>query len=204
MTKLPSLKWIAATGVIADHGEEDCKDLLDGFTKKSIATLTILSEAIAAAKAVNRINGIREAFDIFVKANEPKEVFNSPLIRYVDIFKQELERLESDFRENATFFSKTNAILYEVRSKYQITSSLANSIADKRSDEVIILLRCGKMLKVSARCMSGRVDVAKLLHDLVKNIGVGGGHEKAAGAAVPARHAEEFMQRLHEKLEFGF
>jgi single-stranded DNA-specific DHH superfamily exonuclease len=202
IAKLPDLKWIAAVGVIADHGEEDCQDLMNKI--KNEQTLALLSDSIAAAKAINGNNGIMEAFDIFVTADRPKDVLNSPLIRYVDKFKQELGTLEHDFLENATFFSKTNSKIYEVKSRYQITSSLANTLAAKNPNSVIILLKFGKMLKVSARCHSGRIDVAKLLRETVTGLGVGGGHERASGAAVPARHVEKFMERLREKLEFGF
>ncbi len=208
-------EWLALVGIVGDRGFAESMDIIKKASKKYPSlvpslrdedllkgTFGILSEIIEASKAVKSLDGIRRAFSVFTEANEPKDVMDSFLMKWREEFRNELSRLEADFEQNAEKFKSTNSYIYFIRSKYHLSSFMSNILADRFPDSAIFIMKKGDGLKVSGRCQSGRLNVAKILSELTEGIGRGGGHPKAAGAYVPLKE-DEFLSRLREKLEKG-
>lgn len=206
-------EWIALVGIVGDRGYAESRDVIEKAKKKypglisstkdddlQRGTFGILSEMIEASKAVKSLEGIRRAFSVFSDASEPKDVMDSFLMRWRDDFRNEAARIEADFEQSAERFRATNSFIYSINSKYHMSSFISNILADKHPDAAIFIVKKGDGVKVSARCQSGRVNVAKLLEETALGIGRGGGHPKAAGAYVPHKTAE-FMDRLRERLQ---
>ena len=82
-------------------------------------------------------------------------------------------------------------------------STISSLLSKKYPDAGIFAIRRNKEFRVSARCQTGRIDMAKLLKETTKGIGAGGGHERAAGASVPKKNGERFLESLRERLELG-
>jgi len=209
-------EWVAGVGVYGDYGVGNCKDLMDEIAKKypdilvekrydqvamRESLLAVLSDMIEASRAIGGLRGLNRAFEEFYRANSPSELLRSRLVLYLDKYRGELERLEQDFRENSEYFPNANAYVYMIESRYNLSSSFSTMISEKIPDSVVLILKKNRVLQVNARCQSGRVNVAELMRELTEGIGSGGGHERAAGAHVPRRHVEEFLNRLREKLE---
>lgn len=207
------LEWISLVGITGDRGFGECKDVMKkvreqypellpslGYDDVLKGAFGVISELIESAKAVKGLEGIRRAFPVFLEANEPRGVMDSFLMRWREDFRNELSRLEADFEESAEHYKPTDSYVYFIGSKYHISSFLSNVLADRYPGAVIFIIKKGGGLKVSARCQSGRVNVAKLLEEVSRGIGRGGGHPKAAGAYIPLKE-DEFLNRLRERLQ---
>ncbi|MCD6367607.1 MAG: DHH family phosphoesterase [Candidatus Aenigmarchaeota archaeon] len=196
--------WISAVGVIGDHGEKTCKDVIeDAIRDHGIDRndLNFLSNIIESSKGVKGMSGISEAYQIFLNAESPKDVLESKLIGYYHKYQKEINQLISDFRYHSEFFPETDSYLYEIKSRYNITSVLSTKISEEMPDSAVFVYKVRDYLFISARCQTGRINVGKLMEKLSEGIGSGGGHPQAAAATIPKKHIEEFMERLRKYLE---
>lgn len=211
------LAWIAGIGVIGDYGVDSCRDLIEeikvtypgllgeDLTEKAIfkSRLGLYSEMINASKSIRGLKGLNEAFRIISKCETPEEFIESRLLKYYEKFQKELDKVEDEFEERGVFYSKANSYVYEIESKYNISSPFSSRIAEKYPDSVIFIITRNKGTKLNVRCHSGRVNVGKFMSELTEGIGRGGGHPKAAGGKIPRRNTQEFLNRLEERLEIG-
>lgn len=90
-------------------------------------------------------------------------------------------------------------VMYEIKTPLSLLTQVANAASELHPGKVVIIRKqAGEWWKVSARCQSGRVNVAELLDKCSRGIGSGGGHRKAAGAFV--NDWEKFRSRLLRRL----
>jgi len=188
--------WIAAVGVIGDKGDE--KKIK---TKERFEDLKFLSDVVEASKGIYGYRGVVKAYDIFSKAECPKDVLNSALIRTYYRFQKEIESTLLDFRYHSEYFEKRNAYLYKVYNKYNITSVVATVLSEEKPDTAFFIYKKNKVLSMSARCQTGRINLAELFKKICKGIGTGGGHPQAAAANIPIENADKFLERLRNFLE---
>lgn len=220
ITKNKSFKWLAGVGIIGDkalrYENEEIKNfmkelkkehpnLLKGISQKEAerSTLGFISKMIDATRAVKGVEGLNQAFQIIKSANNPQDITTSPLLNYLNYYEKELEEEKFRFEQESEYYSESDSFLYEVRSRINLTSTLSSILSEENSGKGIFIISRNKELKISARCEAGRINVGKLLEDLTKGIGRGGGHENAAGGMVRNKHKERFLNKLRERLELG-
>ncbi|MFP4045603.1 MAG: DHHA1 domain-containing protein [Candidatus Aenigmatarchaeota archaeon] len=214
--ELENIGWKAGVGVVGDHGVEDCGDLMEDIRKErpelignrklnyeelKDSTLGTIAEMIDAAKVVKRMEGIKTAFNTIQKAEDPNDVYKTKLTKYYEKYKKELEKIKDRFREEAEYFPDANAYLFCFENIYSLTSTLSNQVADENPEAIVIIGKQEDGLKLSARCQSGRINVAEVLKESAEGLGNAGGHPQASGGYIPDGKVDVFLERLRHKLE---
>ncbi len=194
--KIEKYAWIAAVGTIGDKG-----DLSEIKFEEKYEDLKFLSDVIEANKGVKGKKGIEKAYEIFSKAETPEDVMDSNLINNYKKFEKALNDTLIDFRYHSQYFEKKDAYIYKIYNKYKITSTLATVLSEKKEDSAFFIYKRDKVLSMSARCQTSRINLAELMEKLSRGLGSGGGHPPAAAAVIPIENADKFMERLKNYLE---
>lgn len=194
--KMERYAWIAAVGVIGDKGDVSKIEF-----KERIEDLTFLAEVIEASKGVYGYRGIVKAYEIFLEAEKPKDVLDSKLTKTHQQFQKEIDKTMIDFKYHSEYFPEKNAYLYRVYSKYKISSVISTKLSEEKPDAAFFIYTGGKVLSLSSRCQTSRINLAELLSRLSEGLGSGGGHPPAAAANISQENAEKFMERLRNYLE---
>ena len=121
--------WMAAVGVIGDKG--DPKGI--GFKEKQ-EDLRFLSDVIEASKGILGCRGVVKAYDVFSAAEKPKDVLDSRLIETYKKFQKEVDSTAEDFRYHSEYFEKSNAYLYKVYNRYNLTSIVSTKLSETEPD----------------------------------------------------------------------
>lgn len=197
--------WIAGVGIVGDRGTKNCRDVIriaEKYDDKiNIEELNFLSDLIEASRGVKGIMGISEAYKTFSNAENPKNILDSKLMNYYNIFQKEINQTMLDFRYHSEFFPETNSYLYKNVSRYNIESVLSTKISEEISDSAVFVYKIRSYMFMSARCQTERINVGNLMKKLSEGLGSGGGHPQAAAATVPREKAKEFLDRLRKYLE---
>ena len=194
--KMERYSWIAAIGIIGDKG-----DLNKIKFKEKEEDLKFLSDVIESCKGVYGYRGIVKAYEVFSKAEKPQDVLDSKLIKTYHKFQRELDNTILDFKYHSEYFQKKNAYLYKVYNKYNITSTVSTVLSEREPNAAFFIYKRDKVLSMSARCQTARINLAELFGKICKGIGKGGGHPPAAAASIPIENADKFMERLKNYLE---
>jgi len=201
--------WISATGIIADYGFENCKKTLKECEsaypgslsdKPSPFKLSRISEMLSALITLKGLKGAKIGLDMLVKFETCEDIKKHRDLReYYKKVKKEIERIMEDFEKHADFVTEKNLIIYEIKSKLNITSIIATKVTDTHKEEVIIIKKRSRQgWKVSLRCQSGKVNVGDLAKKASSGLGSGGGHQKSAGALV--KDWEKFRKRVIKQI----
>lgn len=204
-----ALIWIAAMGVIGDYGWEGCPDLieecrgeypylLEGEPPKSM--LGEGADVIAAAVTLKGLPGVSECLKALV-ASQGFEDFES--VRKLQDWKAELDDefqiILEDFEKKKKLFEREKMIVYELKSGLSLTSMLATHIGGEFPDSIVAIRKAsGNVWKVSLRGQNTGLNLGDIVKRCVKDIGSGGGHERAAAAMV--RDWGTFLKRLRREL----
>lgn len=194
--KMERYAWIAAVGVIGDKGDPEGIKF-----KGKKEDLQFLSDVIEASKGMLGCKGVVKAYDVFSAAENPKDVLDSRLIETYKKFQKEVDEVCLDFRYHAEHFGKSNAYLYKVYNRYNLTSIVSTKLSEKERDAAFFLYKRDKVISMSARCQTGRINLAELFKRICEGLGKGGGHPQAAAANIPLNNADKFMERLRNYLE---
>jgi len=195
-SEMKKYAWIAAIGILGDKG-----DITKIKFSEDIKDLKFLSDVIEACKGVYGYRGIIKAYDVFKDAERPEDIQNSKLIRTYHKFQRELDDTVTDFKYHSEYFEKKKAYLYKVYNKYNITSTISTILSEKEPDAAFFIYKRNKVLSMSARCQTSRINLAELFTRLSEGIGRGGGHPPAAAANIPIENADKFLDRLKNYLE---
>lgn len=201
--------WIAAAGIIADYGFEDCKktlkeceSLYPGSLSDRLSPfkLSRIAEMLSALITLKGLKGAKIGLDLLIRIETFKDIKKHRDLReYYKRVKREIERIMEDFEKHAEFIREKNLIIYEIDSKLNITSIIATKVTDIHKDEVILIRKRSKQgWKVSLRCQSGKVNVGDLAKKASSGLGSGGGHQKSAGALV--KDWEKFREKLVKEI----
>ena len=188
--------WIAGVGVIGDKGDFERVE-----TKEKFEDLEFISHIIESNKGVYRKKGIEKAYEVLKDAETPKDVLDSSLIKAYHKFQKAVNDTILDFKYHSQYFEKKNAYIYKVYNKYKLTSVVATILSSREPDAAFFIYKRDKVLSMSGRCQSARINLAKLMEKLTEGIGSGGGHPPAAAASIPIENADKFMERLTDFLE---
>jgi single-stranded DNA-specific DHH superfamily exonuclease len=203
------LIWIAAMGVIGDYVWEDCPDLirecredypylLEGEPRGS--RLGEGADTIAAATTLKGLPGISECLRTLI-SSQGFEDFDGN--RKLQDWKRELDDefqiIVEDFEKKRQVLEEENMILYELKSGLSLTSMVATHMGERFPDKIVAIRKAsGDAWKVSLRGQNTGLNLGDIVKGCVKDIGSGGGHEKAAAAVV--RDWGEFLKRLRREL----
>jgi single-stranded DNA-specific DHH superfamily exonuclease len=204
--------WISVIGVIGDYGFEDCEDVLKEciriypqFMKvvemKGGNGLGKAAEMISAAITLKGSVGAEKSLKHLVKYETVEDLYKSESFRkWHVIVQKEIKSIMKDFAEKKEYHEDKKLVLYEIKSRLNITSVIATAITEIHKDDVVIIRKGSPMgWKISLRCQNGKVNVGDLAKYASKKIGSGGGHPKSAGSLVNSW--EEFKKRAFEFLE---
>lgn len=211
--------WIAGVGTLSDMGLKNCNDLFESIkleNKELVennenidevlfdnSLLGKLAKIFDSARVVNSVEGSVAALNVLIKAENHQDVLKGKygakdLLKWYDISEKEFNRLVKDFEKKKKRIKKI--IMYEIKLKYNMKSSLATYLARKMINEVLVIYqKSGKYVDVSFRrgkvCI---VDLNQLASNSVKNIpdSNGGGHIQAAGCRFPAKYLNKFLRNL--------
>lgn len=197
--------WISAVGVIADYGFEDCRDLLNECEKMypgslgdkpSKSKLSNIAEMLSSIITLKGLKGAKIGLDLLIKIDNFRGIKNhKDLKEWHEKVKKEIERIMEDFEKHAEFVPGKNLVIYEIKSKLNITSIIATKVTETWKNEVIIIRKKSRQgWKISMRCQSGKTNVGEIAKRASRGIGSGGGHQKSAGALV--KDWEKFRKRV--------
>lgn len=217
--EVDEILWVAGIGTLSDMGLKNCNDLFENLKLKNKelvennenideilfdkSLLGRLAKIFDSARVVNGIEGSVTALNVLIKVNDYQDVLRGKyeakdLLEWFTVVEKEFNRLVKDFEKRKKRIKKI--ILYDVRSKYNMKSSLATYLSKKMVNEVLVIYqKSGKYIDASFR--RGRVcivDLNKLAGNSVKNIpdSNGGGHVQAAGCRFPAKYLARFLRNL--------
>lgn len=197
-----NFRWLACTGVIGDHGLGDNKDFLEETRKKHPgllgkdvmeSKLFEFSKLIYSGIVLKGKYGTRRALEIVTEAKKPEDLENTKLVGW----KREVDReIEKVLKEGKTE-GHGKVMVFTFKSKLNLTSILSNILVERRPGKVLVVAKeVEGGVKVSLRAPEVPIDLSEIVREVVKGIGHGGGHEKAAGAFV--KDFEEFKKRVLE------
>lgn len=114
---------------------------------------------------------------------------------------REIERVVENYDEEKREWPEKGIVFFQFDSDYYINSSIATTISLDREDWVHLIANVHHgTANISARCQSGAVNLGELLQEAFPEgvEGDAGGHDRAAGASVPAKHLDNFVEQVAE------
>lgn len=174
--------WIKKTGMIGDREVKGSEiEELSTETVNAYVSTKPLTEHVKLAESMSYFKG----FDDFV--------YNSKNVKIRESYLKELERQVLKFEKE----NLNEVVVFEIKSKYSLTPTLATRLFDMYPNKTIILYS----KKPKGWSFSGRsrnFDMGKAFRQASKDIGKGGGHQVAAGAFVSDK--KKFIQELRKIL----
>ncbi len=227
--KLGNIKdvaWIAAVGVLSDHGisnskdlfdyiKKNHKDLLDTFDKTKIkiveeklfnnSKIGLISIIFNSARVIAGKKGASKVLKILIKSDFPDYVLKiknkdtKNLLLWYSKVEKEFHRCVKDFKENKKIIKK-KIIYYEINSKISIKSSLSGYLTQFYKKNIIIFSqKSGKYFSISfRRGKNNKTNLNKLAKKSIKGIpnANAGGHEAASGGKIPSKYLSKFLNQL--------
>jgi single-stranded DNA-specific DHH superfamily exonuclease len=218
------ISWISAVGVLADNGVTECKDLfekvkitnpeliddiaIDNRELFKNSLLGKLTRILDSARIVAGKKGAKLAANTLIQIKDCRDILDGvadakKLLEWSELSDKEFDRLVSDFNQNKKTIG--NILLYEVKSKFNLHSSLINTLQFLHDDNILaVYQKSGRFLDFSfRRGKNVKVDLAKLASESVKNIpdSDGGGHPVASGARIPIKYLNKFLDNLKSHLK---
>ncbi len=200
---LSDKEWLAVVGTIGDYGYEDCRDLLDNHIKvkekRDIWKTKYGKAAIVTIGAASQV-GFSKLIDILVKAENINSLMKNKEIKigfkkYIKLYNE----AKGLFWKNAEKYDDLDLIFSVIDSKIErVGSAISTELATKYPNKLIMLLeRVGDFYKIHARYQNGKFHLGMLL----RNLGVGGGHEKAGGGKVKIKELDVFRESFLKELK---
>ena len=219
-SKNKKILWVAAIGILGDHGVENCKDVFLR-TKKEFPELLgnseikseklfesskigLLTRIIDAGRVVKADVGATHTAKVLLSVKnydeilEPKNLATKKLAGWYGTVKKEFDRLVGEFKEKSIPIG--NALFFELKSKLRIKSTLASAVENFYDDKIIVIgQRTGKHYMISMR--RGKnvdTDLDKLIRFAIKNIpgASGGGHPQASAGRILHKYKAVFLKNL--------
>jgi len=195
-------EWVAVWGLVSDYGDKyaENQEFINNFLKREKISLKELKEKYIykiSSFLVYFEDNFPKAFDILDKMEDYKEV--KKIYKYSDIVDREIKKCVKEFKIKRERLGKT--FFYYFDAKYNIKSIVINILSSEEFDRIFVFASgFDDKTRISARCQSGKVDVAELLKKCVAGLGYGaaGGHSKTAGATILKKDLEKFKDNLEK------
>lgn len=195
-------RWISIIGIIGDYGIRDCEWMFEEHKKEGgdpHCELSKMSDIISSSITLKGTKGTEKSLRLLIKSSKYEDFKKSDeLSEWNKIVQREVKRIVNDFERRKWRAGKV--ILYEIKSKMNITSIIATITAEKYPKNIIIIRKkSGDHWKISLRYQAGTMSVGDLAKYASRNIGSGGGHVKSAGALV--NDWDKFKENVFKYLE---
>lgn len=192
-------KWISCIGVYGDYGMKDCAAFLKSceIPRKD---MNLGSELLSAAVTMKGLSGAVSALKYLMMADGFADFSRSSELKsWKAAVKKEFDAIMGRFDGGKELYPESGLVVYEIRSKLNVTSAVSNRLSEMLPDFVVMIKKkSGNEFKLSLRCQSGMVNLGKMVKKCAEGIGSGGGHVKAAGALVS--DYGKFLDRLRAEL----
>jgi len=195
-------EWVAVLGILADYAYEDCKDVVDRWIKirtREELWNTRFGRVVVILDGALRELGTNNIMKKLLKADSLNEIENcDEILKAYEKFKVEYKRCKEEFWENLDEVKELNLVFSSIKSKYEkLGSSLSTEISRKNPEQIVILFdEKDGYTKVHGRCQSGTINIGKVLEYATRDIGQGGGHEKAGGGIIQKNKKSLFKKRV--------
>jgi len=195
-------EWIAAVGIIADGGQEQWQKILDFSIKTwqtNLEQLKKIADIIGCVSLHEDDTLIDKLCKTIYDADHPLEIAESTEYeQYVKNITDEIEKWFKLHEKKAELHK--DILYYKIKPKYHINSPLSTKLWDVYPDKTVILVqdRGNDFVEISLRRQDGKVDVATLIQEAIKDFpeAKGGGHPRAAGARILRKNLEDFERRV--------
>ena len=218
--KNKKITWIAAVGVLGDHGVESCEDLFANLKKdfpdligdseltsenlRQNSKLGLLAKIVDAGRVVKADAGAAHVAKVLLQVKDyeyllkGKTAAAKKLVGWYDVVEKEFEELVGEFKEKSVPVGKT--LFFEFKSRLNIKSSLASAVGGVYDDKVVVIAQHeGKYYTLSMRRgKNATTDLDRLMRTAIKGIpdSFGGGHPQASGGRIPAKYMGAFKKNL--------
>lgn len=216
------LDWIAGLGIIQDFAVEGHEDLFERLRDEyplyfpENLTQHQLAKNCRYGKysSVLNIKPYKDtdhcaqlAHDALLNSKtlkylEAREEYQQLYTYYQEMY-EEIERVVENYDDLRETDDEKKVVFFQFESEFHINSSIATRTSLDSEDwaHLIINVQDGQA-NVSARCQSGRLDLGSLLQEALPDgiEGEAGGHQRAAGASLPADRVDDFKENLLEQL----
>ncbi len=208
LTDITDLDWLASLGLISDMGYEQWKDFVNKTIKKYkakqndkifLSDFGISSVNISTSKRFS--DNIEDVFQIVYNAKSYNDIMeNKTLLKYKKMANDEIKYWIDNSNKSEKY---KNMIIYEIKPKYAIGSTLSTILSREYFKENTIIIICDLedgSLKLNARDQNNKIRMNDLLQKAIENIpnSNAGGHAPASGGKIPKEYLELFKKQLKE------
>jgi single-stranded DNA-specific DHH superfamily exonuclease len=220
-----TMLWLAAVGVLGDHGVKGCMEIFEELKKENYelvenvrkrdvefdddtlvenSMLGMLTKIIDSGRIVKGVDGTEFVIKTLLRTTDYEKFLagstkqTERILGWYCAAKKELGRLLVDFEKNKKQVG--SMLIYEFKSKLKIKSSFANSLPSKYDDKIIVILQQeSDQYKISMRRGTNiNVDLAQKIQAALSGIpgASGGGHPEAVGGRIPKQYLQQFLKNL--------
>jgi len=214
------ITWIAAVGVLGDHGVENCTDIFTKLKKEFPELLEnaeikseklfdgskigLLTKIVDAGRVAGGDDGASYAAKTLLGVKNYSEILErrtaeaKKLVAWYETVRKEFDRLVGEFKEKNVPVG--DVLFFEFKSKLRIKSTLASAVENFYDDNIIVIgQKEGKHYLLSMRRGKNvKIDLDKLIRSAIKNIpnSTGGGHPQACAGRIPIVYKDVFLKNL--------
>jgi len=200
-SEIPS--WMGILGTLLDtmhkYTEENMGAFFKDYEFDSVRTdhrekAILLSNALIYFR-----DNLNKVFDLLKEVKDFDDL--DVLAIYSDQIEKEIQKWLEDFKENR--IKKGDIYFYYFNPQFPVTSAVSNILSLQEKDMTYVFVtKRRNMLNVSSRSQNGKMNCPELLKKAIKNIpnSTAGGHDRAAGAKLPAKYFDLFKESLFEGL----
>jgi len=220
-----NMLWLAAVGVLGDHGVKGCMEIFEELKKENYelvenvktrcvefdddalfdnSIIGMLTKIVDSGRVVRSIDGTEFVIKTLLRTTDYEKFLagstkqTEKILGWYCATKKELGRLLADFEKNKKQVGCM--LIYEFKSKLKIKSSFASSLGGKHHDKIIVILQKeSDQYKISMRRGANiDVDLAQKIQAALKGIpgASGGGHPEAVGGRIPKQYLQQFLKNL--------
>jgi single-stranded DNA-specific DHH superfamily exonuclease len=196
------LDWLAMSGVLADMGDkypENFQFIRNFFEKNKLKIYDYKRDFVypIGKMLVYFEDNLNKAFFILKDIKTKEDI--KKIIKYSIPVQNEIDKFLDLYQSNKEEIR--GAIFFYFEPKFAIKSIIINMISIEVESEDSVLVFAtpeDNLIRLSARCQSGRINVGELMKKLTEGLenATGGGHEKTAGGAIMKKDLEVFKERL--------
>jgi len=185
--------YYSAIGIIADKGQKSCEKIIKLASIKfkesyenfeliaqKVNSLFILNKKIK--RYVNKMQNIK-----FFKSKELERIYKK--------VQKEIEKELKNFEKKK--IETKNVVIYEIKSKLKIRSTIASILSEKIKDKIIVIYQKEKdKVKISLRTSLENVNLLEILKKTKIDFISFGGHKKACGAVIRKKDLNKLINQI--------
>lgn len=210
--------WIAGFGTLGDFGAKENKDLflkIKKIDKNLINNLDVedkilidksllgkITKMVDSCRIFGGFDGIKYVSNLICSSESYDKLLKDKKINgFYKKLEKEIKKEISNISKNSIFIDKF--LVYELKSKYNLKSSLASLLPRIYKDKIIFIAQKNRegFYEVSIRRgIKVKTNLSELVEKICKNTsGKGGGHPTAAGMRIDK--LEELIEWLKKRKE---